>query len=870
VQSVRSLWIDLDVGVSEEGKPAKHATQSDAIAAVGRFVKQTGLPIPMILSSGTGVHVYWPMTEDLMPGQWHAAAVMLKALCAAEKCRLISDPTRTADMASVLRPVGTHNRKGGQARPVALLHDAGPFVFTDLFHTLEKACKANAAPVPAAPKVAEPGVNDKFLIKTDYPDSSAELIGERCQQVRAMRDRGGDVPEPIWYGAIQVLFHTVESRDVIHRWSSGYAGYSPAETEKKIEQIAGYGPTNCKTFEDRNPDGCVGCPFKGKIVSPIQLGVQVKALPAPVIETAPGVAETRIEIPNPPAPFIRSKEGVFVEIDGGAQTKIYDYDLFPIELSWDEHLGYETAKIRHHLPHEGWMEFGLPTYLLESQRDFGMHLRKHHIKATNGRLLNQYMDGYLKELQKRRQIRKLFVSMGWKEDNRGFVLGDRLFQQDGTVVEAGSSVKLSGAIDGIKSRGEIGPWVEGTKELGVPGREAHAFTLLLGFGAPLVELTGYFGMVFSMFGETNSGKSTMGKYLTSIYGDYQKMQISYKWTEQAKFERIGIYCNLPCYVDEGSMLAPEEVSKLCYEMSQGEGRKRLKTDGTERQAANWRTLLVTSTNQRLQSKLESAKTQAKAESVRLFEYEVPKLPDFEQACKHLNPMLTTNYGVAGPIFIDYVVRNSYQIRQDIRAMQDAIATAANCQGEERFWVNGAACALVGGMIAYKLGLLRFEIAPVFKWVIETIRGMRRVVQDAQMDDVALIANYFDEHAGHRLNVRKADLGDGRENWAVIGREPFGALLHRLERDQRTIFVNRKHVKDWMVKKGEDPATVSKALIAKGILSPGDTRKVLGAGTALAGGQVQVWKLSLKHPAFSDMLQAVDIEEKQLQQGVDAT
>ena len=84
---------------------------------------------------------------------------------------------------------------------------------------------------------------------------------------------------------------------------------------------------------------------------------------------------------------------------------------------------------------------------------------------------------------------------------------------DGTVHEAGTSSKLNGSLAGFKTRGDLALWSDATKALGMPGMEAHAFSLLLGFGAPLLRLTGYNGVVFSLLGKTNGGKSTMAKWL---------------------------------------------------------------------------------------------------------------------------------------------------------------------------------------------------------------------------------------------------------------------------------------------------------------------------------------------------------------------
>lgn len=851
VMSVRSFWLDLDVGPDD---PTKYESQAAALGGIVSFVRSANLPLPMLVSSGYGIHCYWPLLESVSSGQWVQAARLLKSLASALGLR--SDPSRTSDSASVLRPIGTYNRKNpARPVPVELIRDAEPIEFVEFYRLLEAACKSKEVALPQATPATK-SVNEKFLIPSDYPDSHAALVADRCQQVRRMRDTKGNLPEPVWYAAMQVLQHTTEGDAVVHEWSAGHPGYDPSQTNLKLEQLRRFGPTSCATFGERNPDGCVGCPFKNKITSPIQLGVKVESLPAPVVEARPGIPEARVELPNPPEPFIRSKDGVFMEMEEGALQKVHDYDIFPVELSWDEHVDYETATVRHYLPLEGWKEFTLPTFLVESQRDFNIHLRKYHVKPANGKLMVTYMTAYLQTLQKNRHLRKLYTSMGWKEENRSFVLGKKLFQSDGTVHEAGTSSKLNGSLAGFKTRGDLALWSDATKALGMPGMEAHAFSLLLGFGAPLLRLTGYNGVVFSLLGKTNGGKSTMAKWLMSIWGDYELLKVGFGDTPLAKTERIGMYCNLPVYVDEASKMEPKEASKLAYDISQGEGRKRLKADSSERASLHWNTFLITSTNQSLQSKLEAEKTNSKAEAVRLFEYEVPVYEHMVPYWKALHPLLANNYGHAGEAYVHWLVQNSEAVKENLRVLIEHIEQRAQSPGDERFWVAGCACAIYGGMIAKALGLIQFDVAPVIDWVVDTLKRLRSTVADGTSDEVGILGSYLDEYAGTRLVVGGGHPLSGHQQ---VYKAPHGPLFQRFETDTRMIFISRAHIKFWLAKQGEDYTTVKKALTAIGLLVSADKRKVLGGGTDYASTQIPCWQLRLDHPVLEGVARATDRE-----------
>lgn len=113
--AVKAFWLDLDVGAEAD----KYATQQEAAAGLRGFCGAMGLPKPFITSSGGGLHVYWPLTSELEPDKWQHYASILKQL--AESWGLKQDRTRTADRASILRPVGTSNWKTGVARPVVVV-----------------------------------------------------------------------------------------------------------------------------------------------------------------------------------------------------------------------------------------------------------------------------------------------------------------------------------------------------------------------------------------------------------------------------------------------------------------------------------------------------------------------------------------------------------------------------------------------------------------------------------------------------------------------------------------------------------------------------------------------------------------------------
>jgi hypothetical protein len=111
-----SFWTDIDAG---EGK--QYETAAGAHNALVEFCQATGLPLPLCVGSGYGVHAYWPLLNMLDPETWKTYSAGLATLL--RKHRIKHE--RTTDIASLLRPPGTHNRKR-EPRMVEVLQWTGP------------------------------------------------------------------------------------------------------------------------------------------------------------------------------------------------------------------------------------------------------------------------------------------------------------------------------------------------------------------------------------------------------------------------------------------------------------------------------------------------------------------------------------------------------------------------------------------------------------------------------------------------------------------------------------------------------------------------------------------------------------------------
>ena len=182
VRATKVIALDVDCG---EGKP--FPTWKEGLSALGQFVQQMGLPKPLVIHSGNGLHVYWAMTEELEPVRWKPLAEAMKA--AAKDKGFDIDPTVPADSARVLRPVGTTNPKSGTK--VRMLIDAQPVAVEVMAAALSAYMVAQ--PVSQSRSTSGSGLSQALQVQQDFPPANATVVSTKCQQIGWGVKNQGDV-----------------------------------------------------------------------------------------------------------------------------------------------------------------------------------------------------------------------------------------------------------------------------------------------------------------------------------------------------------------------------------------------------------------------------------------------------------------------------------------------------------------------------------------------------------------------------------------------------------------------------------------------------------------------------------------------------
>jgi len=198
----RSFFLDLDCGPQKAIEGKGFVDKAAAYNALRKFCKKLDLPKPTIIDSGGGFHAYWTLKDDIEADEWLPVARKLKQLTKFHK--FPADDARTADKASVLRPVGATNLKYSPARQVKAIYVADDVAFADFKAKIEAAESLSASygsnvKTPAATQV------DRNLLGMS---SSAETSVNIKRTQEALSCVPADCSYEVWRNCIWALLST--------------------------------------------------------------------------------------------------------------------------------------------------------------------------------------------------------------------------------------------------------------------------------------------------------------------------------------------------------------------------------------------------------------------------------------------------------------------------------------------------------------------------------------------------------------------------------------------------------------------------------------------------------------------------------------
>ncbi len=885
VEAVRALWLDLDCGPTK-AYPDQPAALRTVFAACGEAEDQ--LPVPTyVVSSGRGIHVYWAFDRALPLEIWTKLATVFKACIGS--LGVASDAQVIANAACVLRPPGTHNYKDPKdPRPVTLLNHHGPtYTPRDMARRLLALAESRGVdttqPARRSPDRAL-ATTSPFAtgLDTQYPVAYAMKIADHCRVLGAMRDTlGANQTYPEWLLTLCLLINTEEGAsddELLHAWSAGHSGYDAAAAQAKFDDLRERAkPPLCATFAEHTADTCHACPHWGQIKSPIVLGYRVEGHDAQPEQRDETGTVVQAAIPDFPLRF-RQKFRWNAErrrLEGRKRVKLlvngvlteqeqwcgFCSFFFHVAFLWMDTTQHEQAfyarvevQVRpdriesHDIPFSAIAKGGSQLHGV-----LGQHLGI--VPTTHPDLLERYVRTWCDSLRQDTDLSNIRRAMGWQSDG-SFLLGNRLYQPDGTVVPALVPKEIARSAMDYEPRGDLATYVKGIDTLyNRPDRVPHQLLWMAAFASIFVAL--YDAQPIGLLLTAVSAKSGTGKTSAALAGlsvwanPYATAQnVSAEGaTDYAFITLAGQRRHLPLLFDETTGWLAEKVASFAYRYSQGVPKMQGRAEGGVREVGHlsWQNILLMTSNTTPSTKVLSRHANAAPMIARLFEVQFPGVDlnaEDPGSAEVLRGLLRAHHGVAGDAFLRRIVpEDKEKIREQVKALVAKLTAEVQADSSARFWVQMGACQLAAFAWTRALGLHAFDPKAFKAGVVKAIRGMQATVQESQHSLEDVFGAMLSDLAPGLVITRVAGKRAPDPNNILSGihyRKITGRVI--MTGKEAGIYIPVSVVRAWCAENQHDVATLRDAARAAKILTDPSRRFNLGVGTYLPVGRMQTWML----------------------------
>jgi hypothetical protein len=783
---MRSFFFDIDIDPA--GKGGKYRSKKEAVIALHAFMEATGLATlgdPWLVDSGGGVHVYWPLSADVLIADWQPVAERLKRTAVAHQLHI--DKAVTADAARVLRMPGTLNFKYDPPRPSAIKQTGYAFTLADidsLLPTLEMlgalapvngrtlALTEPAINIPGT-RPTLPGITIVNGIPGQRPvrtttvgaalvphiDSSftqildRSMAGNGCAQVRFYVEHADeDGMEPMWRSMLSLAKCTTEGLDAGRKLAAMHP-YSEERLQAKWNALQG--PYSCNKIEELNPGGCAGCPHAGKITNPLPLGYAYAPQVVPATSAAPA-------LPAPPDEFTFANNHTS-RVTHGEATVILPYVFF-LHSVMQEGDSY-CARFCRVVDADTLIFTAVPMHTLARKDDALKTLAGQNIFPVKGQDLNlfAYLRACVQAASVGNKSLRVPPKYGWQPDD-SFAFGDRVVAATGEY--SFISDRLGNLIEGMVPHGSMSTWQRIVAMLCAKGCYDIVSLMLIGFASPLMKWSnnGADAMVIHACGrESGVGKSLALGLARSVWGGKRFIVVP-TTSENTMLQRAGLLGGLPLLVDEvtakNRMSEMEWVPKFIFDYSQGQHKLKGSHSANAELSDNmmWNGLaLITSNSPVLEHMLGARDTSSNGEVQRFLEWRCEVPINFSNTERDTLQLLNENYGHAGPQFATWLVNNLAVAKQVFATVMEGWRKQLDATDTERYWVAGGAAIITAAVL---LGPQHANICTInAKRVMDFLQGLvlntRRLITANVTDANDLIAAFLREHNGMFVKLSRA-------------------------------------------------------------------------------------------------------------------
>lgn len=424
---------------------------------------------------------------------------------------------------------------------------------------------------------------------------------------------------------------------------------------------------------------------------------------------------------------------------------------------------------------------------------------------------------------------------GWH--GQTFVLPDRAIGGDDLVVYQPTSALVAA----IRQRGSLEQWQE-TVARPAAGNSRLVLSLSAAFGATMLGAFNYpEGFGIHLRGSSSAGKTTALELAGSVWGGGGLTGYRQSWhaTANGIEATAEAHCDLLLCLDELGQVRPEDAGRVAYQLSTGTGRQRALSDGMGASRREWRLIYLSTGEIGLADKLREARTPQRmmaGQAVRLIDLpadaeagygifeRVPEIENRPSAtprergrafADRLVAAAQSNYGTAGPAFLEKLVADRNSAIEQARQVMDMLAEQlppGDADGQVQRVARHLALIASAGELATALGIAPWPAG-------EAIRAVQHCFGDWLKSRGSIGSAEADDAV---LNLRAIIERDGASRFQrVLTTEPVPNRLGFIREDNGDIvyLIPPETWKSLMT--GRDPGHAARFLLERGILYPGE-------------------------------------------------
>lgn len=807
---MRALFLDLDCGrewveekvVNDEIRPAHWKEKSfpskrAAVEQLGDFLQKTGLDTlgtPWLVDSGGGVHVYFPLRDDAAIDVWRPVAVTMKR--AAKVFGFPIDEKVTSDAARVLRTPGTKNWKYGEPKDVVLRQQGDIFSLEDIAGILGRHVTAPSVK-PASTALMIPGKRpggEMSVVAKALAGNSSTLFknimvrtaqGTGCKQLNHyVENASDDGMEPVWRAWLSIAKHC-DDGDKAARILSNMHPYDYDRMQTKLAAIKG--PYSCLAIESENEGGCAGCPHKGKITNPLQLGRVVHTVEeetvvhyAPKTETAePEPPSMQYIRPTPPRGFAFGQNGGLYynkpsEKHGEPPTPVMltNYDFFMTRMFSDgPQYTAEFVAVKNNV----FYSFGVPTDTMGAPKEITKVLAKNNVVAVGGAGCDAYLAAYVRACVSEASCSGKHVNvpphLGWQYDD-SFAVGDTVYSPKGRTHDyTYKSDRLENVIDATMPRGTLEGWREVfdmmiRKAATTPLMWGHVSSSLIGFAAPLMRFApdGADAVTMHLCGKESGAGKTLASFLAnSVWGNPKGMMVGNKTSETTMMQRAGMLHSIHLHVDEvtdkNRKSKGEWLPNFVYDFGHGAHKVKGSNTGNAEitQNCTWKSFsMISSNDPQLESMMGAREHTSFGEARRIIEWKLPANWKIKwNAEEHqILRKINDNYGVAGRKWVMWLQQHMDEAEEMYRWVEKHWREETNADDNERFWTSGIVAIITAAILLGPdhANILTVPVKQVFKFMHGLVKDMRSVIKSNLVSAIDILNAYTREYVGNFVMI----------------------------------------------------------------------------------------------------------------------